>query len=369
MNSMDIRFMNRCLTLARQGYGRVNPNPMVGAVLVKNGTLIAEGYHSRLGGEHAEIIALRKAGKRAHGATLYVNLEPCNHHGKTPPCTTAIIEAGIKRVVYAMDDPNPDVTGDGKKTLLENGVEVKSGVLYDKALRLNEYFIFAMRSKLPFVILKAATTLDGYIADKTGRSQWISSEASRNEVQEIRKGVDAILVGANTIRRDDPRLTVHQRIESQPYRIILDGRLRTPLYAQVYNDQFRIKTIVICAEANKSRKKVEQLKKKDVSVLFYKGIKNVLPLRAILRDLRKRQITSILVEGGGTVFRQCSALHMYTKAIFFIAPKLLGGGVPVVDGINLSLHKVGILDNVSSKQIGNDVMIEGYTALYNKYMY
>ncbi len=369
MDPMDIRFMNRCLTLARRGYGHVNPNPMVGAVVVKNGSIVAEGYHSRLGGDHAEFKALKKAGKRAYGATLYVNLEPCNHHGRTPPCTAAIIGAGIKRVVYATDDPNPDVTGNGKKALLENGIEVMNGVLYNEALRLNEYFMFAMRSNLPFVILKAATTLDGYIADKTGRSKWISGETSRNAVQELRKGVDAILVGANTVRNDDPRLTVHNRIKSQPYRIILDGNLRTSVHARVYNDQFRNKTIVLSAEINKNRKKVEQLEKKNVTVIFYKGVKNVLPLRAVLRDLRKRQITSILVEGGGTVFRQCSALHMYAKAIYFIAPKLLGGGIPVMNGINRSLHKVGRLDNVSSKQLGNDVMIEGYTALYNKYMY
>jgi diaminohydroxyphosphoribosylaminopyrimidine deaminase / 5-amino-6-(5-phosphoribosylamino)uracil reductase len=369
MNTQDVRFMNRCLTLARRGYGYVNPNPMVGAVIVKNGIIISEGFHSRLGGDHAEIKALRKAGKRGLGATLYVNLEPCNHLGRTPPCTAAIVEAGINRVVYAIDDPNPDVAGNGKNVLIKNGIEVTSGVLHNEAQRLNEHFIFAMRSGLPFVILKAAATLDGYIADKAGKSKWISGDASRQAVQEIRKGVDAVLVGANTICEDDPRLTVHSGVKFQPYRIILDGRLRTPLNARVYNDQFRDKTIVVCADSNKNRKKVERLRKKNVSIIFYKGVKSLLPLRGVLRDLRRREINSILVEGGGKVFRQCSALNIYAKAVYFIAPKLLGGGLPVMSGINRSLQSVRSLDDVTIKQIGGDVMIAGYTVLYKKYMY
>lgn len=368
MDPSDERFMRRCLELARCGYGQVNPNPMVGAVIVKHGVTVAEGYHTRFGGDHAEIEALKKAGDKADGATLYVNLEPCNHYGKTPPCTTAIIQSGIRRVVFAAADPNPDVTGNGSNTLKKNGIEITTGVLYGEAIKLNEQFYFSMRSKLPFVILKAATTLDGYIADARSRSKWISGEFARNFVQELRKGIDAVLVGANTIIKDNPRLTVHNRQEKQPYRIILDGTLDTSIRSKVYSDEFRGRTIVICEAKNKTSRKIEQLKMKGVTVISYNSKNDIIPLRRILRDLRQHKINSILVEGGEAVFRQFVQLKLFTKALFFITPKFIGGGVPVIDGINRSLQNALILENVSSKMFGDDVLIEGYSPMYEKYM-
>jgi len=362
------QLMKKCFALARRGYGNVHPNPMVGAIVVKNGTIIARGYHRRFGGDHAEVDALKKAGAEARGAVLYVNIEPCNHQGKTPPCTTAIKNAGIRKVVYAVDDPNPVVTGNGKKKLQQQGIEVESGVLRGEAVKLNEYFFFAMRSKLPFVVLKAATTLDGYIADSRSRSKWITGETARDYVQHLRRGIDAVLVGANTICEDNPRLTVHNLRERQPHRIILDGTLITPVTSKVYNDQFRNQTIVVCANVKRNRKKIEQLEQKGVTVLAYKSTKSILPLRRILRDLWKRKLTSILVEGGESVFRQFIEIKLYAKALFFIAPKLIGGGVPVVSGINRSLRNAFTLENVSSKMYGDDVLIEGYSELYTKYV-
>jgi len=368
MNDRDSHYMARCLELARGGYGLVHPNPMVGAVIVKDDTIIAEGYHQRFGGDHAEIDAINKAGEEADGATLYVNLEPCNHQGKTPPCTAAIQNAGIRKVVYAVDDPNPEVTGNGRRTLEKAGVEVVSGVLSNQAIALNEYFFFAMRSKLPFVILKAAITLDGYIADYRSRSKWITGSEARNHVQYLRRGVDAVLVGAHTVRNDNPQLTVRQGAKRQPYRIILDGPLLTPLTSKVYTDEFRDKTIVVCARTEKNRKKIDRLEKKGIIVLSYKTTKDLLPLQRIMRDLRKREITSILAEGGETVFCQFIEKKLFAKALFFIAPKFIGGGIPVVRGINRSLQNAYTLQSISTQTFGDDVLIQGCTELYTKHL-
>jgi len=368
LNTLDTKYIKECLHLARSGYGQVNPNPMVGAVIVKDGVVIAEGVHRRFGGDHAEVDALKKAGSGANGATLYVNLEPCNHYGKTPPCTSAIVNAGIKRVVYAAEDPNPGITGGGKQALQKCGVEVQSGVLHDEAVELNEHYYFSMRSKLPFVILKAAATLDGYIADSRSNSKWITGEFARAYVQNIRRGVDAVLVGANTILHDNPRLTVHDRMERQPYRTILDGPLLTPVSSRVYTDEFRNRTIVVCTKNNRNKKKIERLEKKGVTVVSYTGTNKIIPLRRILRDLHKGGVLSILVEGGSTVFRQFIESKLYARALFFIAPKIIGGGVPVVNGINRSMRNAYALDNVTSEMIGDDVLIQGDTELYGKYV-
>lgn len=360
--------MKQCLRLAQIGYGEVNPNPMVGAVIVKYGKVIAEGYHRRFGGDHAEIDALKRAGSEARGATLYINLEPCNHHGKTPPCTSAIVNAGIRRVVYAAGDPNPGVAGGGADELKKNGVEVVNGVLYDEAVKLNEQYYFSMRSQLPFVTLKAAITLDGYIADARSRSKWITGEPARSYVQDIRKGVDAVLVGANTIIHDNPHLTVHGREERQPYRIILDGPLVTPLRSNVYTDSYPSRTIVICAKNNKNKKKIGQLEKKGIAVVSYTGRNKIVPLRRILRDLRKRGVVSMLVEGGNTVFRQFIESKLHARALFFIAPKIIGGGLPAVSGIDRSLRNAYTLTNVTSEMVGSDVLIRGDTELYGRFV-
>ena len=369
MHSPDFHFMQQCLRLAQSGYGRVNPNPMVGAVIVKDGAVIAEGVHRRFGGDHAELDALKRAGNRAAGATLYVNLEPCNHHGKTPPCTAAIMDAGIERVVYGAEDPNPGVTGNGSRRLKQSGIQVEKGVLHDEAVTLNEQFYFAMRANLPFVILKAAMTLDGYIADSRSKSKWITGEAAREYVQYLRRGSDAILAGANTVRDDNPRLTVHGETDRQPFRIILDGALNTPLRSKVYNDEFRSRTIVICLQKNKNRAKIEQLEKKGVTVLQYKSENNRLSIRRVLRGLQKRKINSLLVEGGGDVFRQFIESKLYARAMFFIAPKMTGGGTKVVSGIDRPLRNAYRLYNITTEIFGEDVLIKGDTELYGKYVW
>jgi diaminohydroxyphosphoribosylaminopyrimidine deaminase / 5-amino-6-(5-phosphoribosylamino)uracil reductase len=366
--TIDWQFMMRCLELARNGYGSVNPNPMVGAVIVKNHEIIAEGYHRTYGGDHAEIDALKRAGSRAKGATLYVNLEPCNHFGKTPPCTTAIVKSGIRRVVYAADDPNPHVTGNGKKVLEENGIEVRSDIAHDEAVMLNEHFYFSARAKLPFVILKTAATLDGYIADVRSKSKWITGEAAREHVQNIRRGVDAVLVGAHTVMDDNPHLTVHDRGEPQPYRIILDGTLLTSVGARIYTDEFRHRTIVFCAASQKNKKKIEQLEKQGVTVIPCTSTGKMIPLRNVLRTLLRREIIAILVEGGSIVLRQFVESKLFAKAVFFIAPKLLGGGVQVLKELDRPLRSAYTLHNVTSEMVGDDIMIRGYSSLYKKYI-
>jgi diaminohydroxyphosphoribosylaminopyrimidine deaminase / 5-amino-6-(5-phosphoribosylamino)uracil reductase len=369
MSESDEKYMRRCLELARRGYGYVNPNPMVGAVVVKDGRIVGEGFHSRFGGDHAEIAALKQAGGAARGAILYVNLEPCNHHGKTPPCTHAIREAGIERVVYAADDPNPSVIGGGGNMLNENGVRTERGVLRGEAVTLNERFYFASRARLPFVVLKAAATLDGYIADAGSNSKWISGETSRAEVQSLRRSMDAVLVGAGTVGTDNPRLTVRGNVLRQPKRIILDGRLTAPLESRVYTDAYREGTIVVTSDSRKLDGKVRTLENRGVTVYRFKTVRGAVPIRRLLRRLWKESVHAILVEGGGIVFRQFVDLQLYAKLHWYIAPKLLGGGMPAVGGIERSLRGAFRIENAVCRMAGGDMVIEGNSKLYARHVY
>jgi diaminohydroxyphosphoribosylaminopyrimidine deaminase / 5-amino-6-(5-phosphoribosylamino)uracil reductase len=360
------QYMHRCLDLARRGYGKVNPNPMVGSVIVKDDRVVGEGFHSIYGGEHAEIAALREAGDRASGATLYVNLEPCNHFGKTPPCIDAIKRAGIARVVYAVHDPNPMVTGHGRSALLEAGIDVTSDVLAPEATRLNDYFLFAMKTRYPFVLLKAAVTLDGYIADRNRRSRWITGEEARQYVQHIRRGVDAILVGANTVTRDNPRLTVHDERTRQPFRIVLDGKLSSPPDAKVYTDEFKDRTILITADSRRNAMAIKTFEKKGIRVLPMKAKRGFVTLRTILRTLWALSVTSVLVEGGGTVFNRLIEEKLYARGMFFIAPKFLGDGIPVFSGESRPIGRPYALEGVEVRQLGQDILVEGYSKFYKK---
>lgn len=320
--------MRLALRLARRGYGMTSPNPMVGAVLVKDGKILGRGWHRRAGLPHAEIEALRDAQKNnfsPRGATLYVTLEPCCTHGRTPPCTRAIMLAGIKKVFVGATDPNPQHAGKGFKILRRAGIEVFHGILDDECAQLNEAFNHWIIHRKPFVTVKAAMTLDGKIATASGESKWITGEKARAYGMKLRQGRDAILVGINTILADDPSLTARSQNKNlRLRRIILDSRARTPLTAKVVSDDFAtLTTIVVSKNAPKNR--VARLAKR-VNVLIAPTKKNSsLDLNWLLEKLGSENVTSLLVEGGGEVNASFLLGGMAQRVAFFYAPKILGG--------------------------------------------
>ena len=332
----DLKFMRLALQLAQRGYGATSPNPMVGAVLVKGTRIIGRGWHHRAGLPHAEIEALRDAQKHGHnprGATLYVTLEPCSTHGRTPPCTDAIIAAGIKKVVIGTTDPNPKHAGQAYKILRRAGAQVVHGILTDECARLNEAFNHWIVHRTPFVTVKAAMTLDGKIATANGESKWITGAQARAFGMKLRQGSDAILVGVNTILADDPSLTFRSAKKSgtkkQLRRIILDSLARTPLKAKVVRDEFAsLTTIVVSKDAPKNR--VAALAKK-ANVLTAPTAKasssgsSYLDLRWLLKQLGSENVTSLLVEGGGETNASFLLNGLAQGVAFFYAPKILGG--------------------------------------------
>jgi len=355
--------MLECLSLAERGAGYVSPNPLVGAIVVKNGTIVGRGYHRRFGGPHAEIHALRQAGDRARGATLFVNLEPCCHSGKTPPCTDAIIRAGAKRVVIGIRDPNPLVNGKAISLLRRSGIQVKTGILAPECRKLNESFITFITSGRPFVALKIAQTLDARIEDGSGRPRRISNEQSRRIVHALRARYDAVLVGANTIRVDDPQLTVRTIKGRDPYRVILDGNMSSPLSARVYRDNNRDRTILFVSRnaARKKRSSVSALRGRGVDVRALEASKgHLLKLESVLQELRRNNVASILVEGGGHTFRSFLKERLVDKIIVFVSPKLFGKGQSVWDRVDARTIRHLILRDVSTWNIGGDVMVESY---------
>ncbi|MFA6094108.1 MAG: bifunctional diaminohydroxyphosphoribosylaminopyrimidine deaminase/5-amino-6-(5-phosphoribosylamino)uracil reductase RibD [Elusimicrobiota bacterium] len=363
----DQRAMHRAIVLARRGAGAVSPNPRVGCVIVKNGRVIAEGFHARYGGPHAEQEALRKAGKRAQGATAYVNLEPCCHYGKTPPCAKALIAAGVRRVVAAMKDPNPLVSGKGFAFLRRAGVIVEHGVLEEEARRLNRSFIHFMETGRPYVILKAAASLDGRTADGWGRSKWITSEAARGFSRALRAEIDAILVGAETVLADDPRLTAEacdagsasspargvRRILRNPVRVILDSRLRTPAKARVLDEA--APTILACAC------KKERPLPPNVSILRLPSSKEGLDLKALLRALAGRGISSLLVEGGSRVHTSFLQAGLVDEVQLYLSPQVLGGknAPSIFEGRGFPLRSAPKLRDISIRRIGSDLLVQG----------
>ncbi len=335
-SNADQKYMKRALELAKLGEGSTSPNPMVGAVVVKDAKIVGEGYHQNYGGPHAEVFALEEAGERALGADIYVSLEPCSHYGKTPPCAQKLIDSGIKRAIIAMVDPNPEVAGRGIEMLKAAGIKVEIGLLKDKAQKLNEIFLKYIQSDYPFVYLKKAQTLDGYIASSSGDSKWITNSAARLEGHKLRHRVDAIMVGIGTVLADDPSLTA--RLESKtgidPTRIILDPLLEIPLAAKIINQKSSAKTLIITSNNfNNSAaqiKKEKLLKKKQVEILTFETENNeYFNLKNLLMNLRKRKISSILVEGGAKLSHTFLKENLVDKFYYFIAPKIYGGS----DGI------------------------------------
>ncbi len=367
MPDLDTAYMKLALKLAARGAGWVSPNPMVGAVVVQSDRVVGQGYHRRVGAPHAEVEALRKAGDAARGADLYVTLEPCNHHGRTPPCTEAILAAGVRRVIIASPDPNPQVTGGGAALLASRGVEVEVGLLEAQARRLNEAWYKWVATGLPFVIAKAACSLDGKIATATGESQWLTGEAARTYGHRLRHQVDAILVGVGTVVADDPQLTARlpRGRGKDPIRILLDSRLRLSLTAKLLHLDSPAPTWVACTD-KAPKEKIKALKKKGAEVLVLpreSADSSRVALKPLLELLGKRQVQSLLVEGGAETLGAFFDQRLVDKFYFFYAPKFLGGqnapGVLSGQGVThlKDAHQPG---DLAIRRLGQDLLISGY---------
>lgn len=356
----DRVYMARALALSKQGCGWVSPNPMVGAVLVKNGRIIGEGYHARCGEAHAERQALAACTESPLNATLFVTLEPCCHHGRTPPCTEAILEAGISRVVVGASDPNPQVSGRGVQILREQGVEVTLGILQEECEQLNAVFFHFIRSKTPFVVMKYAMTMDGKIATASGASRWITSETARQRVHEDRHRYRGIMVGVGTVLTDDPLLTCRISSSRSPVRIICDTQLRTPLQAQVVKGSKEIPTIL--ATCCQEETKLAPYRKLGCQMLTLPlADDGHLDLRSLMQRLGALEIDSILLEGGATL--NWAALHsgIVQRVQTYLAPKLFGG-----EGAKSPIGGAGVwtpddalqLSKPRIRSLGEDILLE-----------
>ncbi len=355
--------MKECFKLALKGKGYVSPNPLVGAVVVKNDKLIGKGYHKYFGGPHAEVIALKEAGKNAKNSTLYVNLEPCSHFGKTPPCTDLIISCGVKEVVIAMKDPNPLVCGKGIKRLKKSGINIITGILNQEAALINEIFIKNISKGLPFVALKIAQTIDGRIADPSGNSKWITSPESRKYVHRLRSEYDAVLVGANTVNIDNPKLNVRLWKGRSPKVVILDGRLNVNPKSEIFSGNQIRDIFVITAKStyNKKKKDVSRLERLGVTVIAINSKDGMIPIITVLNKISKLNIASVLVEGGTEIFSQFLESGYSDKLFVFSAPKILGSGN---NSISFKKNRLIIncinLRDVLYRQLDDDILMESY---------
>jgi diaminohydroxyphosphoribosylaminopyrimidine deaminase/5-amino-6-(5-phosphoribosylamino)uracil reductase len=349
--------MKLTINLAKKGRGKTSPNPMVGALVVKNGEIVGRGYHKRFGQFHAEANALIACRDKAKDATLYVNLEPCCHHGKTPPCTDMIIKSGIRKVVCATLDPNSQVNGRGIKALREGGVEVHLGVLEREAKELNEVYMKFITTGLPFVMLKVAQTLDGKIATKLGDSKWITNQDSRGFVHSLRASVDAVLVGANTVKRDDPELTIHGAVGDDPIRIIMDSSGKIPHSLKIVKENKDGKTVIATAN-HKTMKEFQE----GVNVWKLKKRKgDEVDLAELLKKAGENQITSLLVEGGRKVFTSFLKEKLVDKIYYFLSPKILGDGLDSFGDLGIEEISDSIMvRDCQLKKFKDDILIIGY---------
>lgn len=359
----DIRYMRIALSLAARGVGSVNPNPLVGAVIVHNGSIIGKGRHEQFGGPHAEINAILSADGLIKGATMYVTLEPCSHYGKTPPCADALIKGQIARVFIAMTDPNPLVAGKGIEKLRKNGIEVIIGLLEDEAKELNRVFIKYIETRKPYVVLKAAMSLDGKIATSSGHSKWISCEKSRQYVHTLRNELKGIMVGINTIIKDDPELTtrLNSRKRRNPVRIVVDSSGQIPLSAKVLQKPDE-NPCIIATTARIPEQKRALLEESGHKVLIIPEVNQQVYLNALMDELGKLEIDGILLEGGGTLNESALKSGIVDEVQFIIAPLLLGGSKAIspVEGLGFDTIDQGIqLGKLTTKRIGNDVLVIG----------
>lgn len=352
-------YIARCLELAEGGIGFVHPNPLVGCVIVNKGKVVGEGFHSKFGGRHAEIMALKNAGRKARGGTLYVNLEPCSHHGKTPPCTDAIIRSGIRTVVASSRDPNPLVAGRGFRRLRQAGIRVMTGTLRREARELNEKFFKFMETGMPFVGMKVAQTVDGKIADSRGTSQWITSDVARAYGHVLRSSYDAVLVGARTIRMDNPSLTVRAVKGRNPVRVVVDGAFSIDARSKILRNS-EAETVVLTSSRSlrAQSNKAVVLERRGVQVLGLDSGRTIEPA-AILKVLAELGITSVLIEGGGATLQPFLREKKIDKIHCFVAPKLLGSGVTGVQIDGILLRNARRIDDMTVSILGDDLLLEG----------
>ncbi len=364
----DLRYMTLALRLAARGRGRTSPNPMVGAVVVSRGRIVGRAYHRKAGGPHAEVLALRQAGRRARGGTLYVTLEPCSHTDKrTPPCVPLVIASQVRRVVVAMVDPNPQVNGRGIRKLRQAGIRVDVGCCREQAETLNEVYRHWIDTGRPFVILKAGMTLDGQIATASGEAKWITGDAARRHVHRLRSRVDAIMVGIGTILRDDPELTARiggradRLADRQPLRVVADSRLRLPLHARVASIRGGVPTLVATTTAA-PRRKLAQLEARGIDVLTLPGRAGRVPLPALLSALARRGITSLLLEGGSELNASALRAGLVDRVMLYVAPRLLGGrnAIGLIGGLSPTrLEDAVALERLRIRKIGDDMLVQG----------
>lgn len=368
IRARDLHYMTLALRLAAKGRGTTSPNPMVGAIVVKDGRIVGHGYHLRSGDPHAEILALRMAGANARGATLYVTLEPCCHLRKrTPPCVPNVLQAGVRRVVVAMRDPNPLVAGKGVASLRRKGVSVTVGVAAPEAEVLNQKYRHWIRTKRPYVTLKSGMTLDGRIATESGMSRWITSKQSRQEAHQLRADTDAILVGVGTVVADNPSLTARISAQSnrlmsrQPLRIVVDSRLRAPIHSRIFARQEQAKTLVATTKAA-PESRVQRLRKKGIEVLRLPEASGRVSLRSLIDELGRRGTTSLLVEGGSEINAAMLKARLIQHVRLYVALALMGGrdAKGVIGGKSpirpTDMYK---LKRVQTRFVGNDLVVEG----------
>ncbi len=356
-NNFDSQMMLRCIELARTALGRTSPNPLVGAVVVQDGKIVGEGFHPRAGEPHAEVFALRAAGERARGSTIYVSLEPCNHYGRTPPCSEGLINAGVSKVVVGMVDPNPLVAGGGIARLRAAGIEVVVGVEEAACRRLNEGFIHRILYQRPLGILKYAMTLDGKIATTAGHSAWVTSQDARHEVHQLRASCDAVIVGGNTVRQDNPYLTSHQVEAHNPLRVVMSRSLNLPEQARLWDIQ-EAPTLVV-TEVGSSQTFQKMLREKGVEVVEF----NLLTPEEVMSHLYKRGFCSVLWECGGILAASAIAQGAVQKIMAFIAPKIIGGDyapTPVGDLGLTNMTQALSLERITWRVVGSDCLVEGY---------
>jgi diaminohydroxyphosphoribosylaminopyrimidine deaminase/5-amino-6-(5-phosphoribosylamino)uracil reductase len=359
--AQDEKYLRMACRLARKAAGRTSPNPQVGAVIVRRGKIVGTGYHQFAGGDHAEIAALKRAGARARGATLYINLEPCSHRGRTPPCTGALIRAGIKEVVCGTKDPNPLVAGRGFRQLRRAGIKVRAGVLEKECRALIEGFAKYITRRVPFVTLKLAVTLDGRIAAASGDARWISGDKSRNTVHRLRNEIDAVLVGLGTVEADDPLLTCRIPGGRNPSRVVLDSRLRIPLSAKILHLSDAGKTIIATGQ-NASQVKIRALEALGVQVLRLPLKGEQVSWRALLKTLARHGIVSVMIEGGGATAASALKERIIDKILFFYAPKILGGDArPMIEALGFHRVRQAIaVKDLAFTSSGEDLMVSGY---------
>jgi len=357
----DEKYMKRALALAARARGATSPNPMVGAVVVRGDKIIAEGYHRRAGADHAEVIALRRAGNGARGAELFVNLEPCFHHGRTPPCAPRVIASGVRRVVAGMTDPNPKTAGKGIEAIRRAGIEVEVGVLEDECRRLNEAFIHWIRKGTPFCILKVAMSLDGKIATRTGHSQWITGEKSRRDAHRLRAAADAVIVGAGTVRADDPSLTARNvKARRQPRPVILSSRLNLPDEAKVYGHPAGC---IIAASAKAPAGRIKALEATGAEIVKLPAAGGLVQWKPLMEELGRRDITSVLIEGGSRTFGSAIEAGVVNKIVAYMAPIIIGGdeAAAAFGGPGISrLEYAPRMHNIKISRMEEDIRVEGY---------